>query len=196
MALIFDVTLNDRGNSEEAVEYGELETFLRLKDSWNAEIDEDRPAPVAKPIGVPGAVAPLQMTPEHLRSKILAPTSSPLKGKGKPLAENKKEGLFDVGDELIGFGLQGVKVTEDELMNLVAELGLDGDEAKDLVEGLSTNAPKDTQPEAPNDKATSLTSDAAKTVKEPVKEAAPEKEDASGDVKEEAEKVNEPEGSK
>ncbi|KAG9222686.1 hypothetical protein CCMSSC00406_0004600 [Pleurotus cornucopiae] len=181
---------------EEAVEYGELETFLRLKDSWNAEIEEDRPAPVAKPIGVPGAVAPLQMTPEHLRSKILAPISSPLKGKGKPLAENKKEGLFDLGDELIGFGLQGVKVTEDELMNLVAELGLDGDEAKDLVEGLSTNAPKDTQPEAPNDKAASLTSDAAKTVNEPVKEAVPEKESASEDVKKEVEQVKETEGSK
>ncbi|KAF4605099.1 hypothetical protein EYR40_003882 [Pleurotus pulmonarius] len=194
--LLISVILNAHGNSEEAVEYGELETFLRLKDSWNAEIDEDRPAPVAQPIGVPGAVAPLQMTPEHLRSKILAPTSSPLKGKGKPLAENKKQGLFDVGDELIGFGLQGVKVTEDELMNLVAELGLDGDEAKDLVEGLSTNAPKDTQPVAPNDKAASLTSDAAKTVKEPVKEPAPEKEDASGDDKEEVEKVKETESSK
>ncbi|KAF9502550.1 hypothetical protein BDN71DRAFT_1438207 [Pleurotus eryngii] len=181
---------------EEAVEYGELETFLRLKDSWNAEIDEDRPAPVAKPIGVPGAVAPLQMTPEHLRSKILAPTSSPLKGKGKPLAENKKEGLFDVGNELIGFGLQGVKVTEDELMNLVAELGLDGDEAKDLVEGLSTNTSKGTQPEAPNDKAASLTSDAAKTVNESVKEAVPEKESASEDVKKGVEKVKEAEGSK
>ncbi|KAL0951394.1 hypothetical protein HGRIS_008090 [Hohenbuehelia grisea] len=124
--------------SEEAVEYGELDTFLRLKDSWNPDVDEDRPAPEAKPIGVPGAMMPLQMTPEHLRTKILAtPTASPLKGKGKPIPVNKRQNEIDVGNELVGFGLQGVKVTDDELLDLIADLGLDGDDAADLVGGLS-----------------------------------------------------------
>jgi SH3 domain-binding glutamic acid-rich protein len=37
---------------------------------------------------------------------------------------------------LSGFGLQGVKVTDDELRELVEEMGLGGDEAEDLVKGL------------------------------------------------------------
>ena len=57
--------------------------------------------------------------------------------KGKVLPVNKRVGEFDVGDELSGYGLQGVKVTEDELRDLVAELGLDGDEA---VKGLSNTS--------------------------------------------------------
>ena len=76
------------------------------------------------------------MTPDRLKSKIMAqPLASPLKGKAIPI--NKRVGEFDAGDELNGYGLQGVKVTEDELRDLVAELGLDGDEAGDLVKGLS-----------------------------------------------------------
>ena len=79
------------------------------------------------------------MTPDRLKSQIMAkPPPSPLKGKVLPV--NKRVGEFDVGDELSGFGLQGVKVTEDELRDLVAELGLDGDEAGDLVKGLSDAA--------------------------------------------------------
>lgn len=69
-----------KSGSEEAVEYGELDTFLRLKEAWIE--DEERPTLPSQPIGVPGAALPLQMTPEHLKSKILAqPQSSPLKGK-------------------------------------------------------------------------------------------------------------------
>jgi len=132
---------------EDAVEHDELEIFLRLKDKWDPTIDEDRPAPVAKPVGVPGASSPLQMTPDRLKSKIMAqPPVSPLKGKALPV--NKRVGEFDVGDELSGYGLQGVKVTEDELRDLVAELGLDGDDAGDLVKGLSDTAtpPKQAAP--------------------------------------------------
>lgn len=103
--------------------------FLRLKESWVE--DEDRPTHPAAPIGVPGAA----MTPEHLNTKILAQSSSPLKDKGVPA--NKKVGEFDVSTELEGYGLQGVRVTDDELRDLVAELGLHGDEAGDLVKGLS-----------------------------------------------------------
>ena len=83
------------------------------------------------------------MTPDRLKSKILAkPPPSPLKGKALPV--NKRVGEIDVGEELSGYGLQGVKVTDEELRDLVAELGLNGDEAGDLVKGLSdaTTPPK------------------------------------------------------
>ncbi|KAF8078765.1 hypothetical protein FPV67DRAFT_77416 [Lyophyllum atratum] len=90
---------------EDAVEYGELDAFLRLNETWKA--DEDQPVIPAQPIGVPGAVTPLQMTPDHLKKKIMArPHESPLKGKSIPV--NKREGEFDVGTELEGYGLQGV----------------------------------------------------------------------------------------
>lgn len=94
--------------------------------------------PPVHPIGVPGAMLPLQMTPDHLKSKILAsPQSTPGK---KPEPVNKpgaRDGEFDVSTELSGYGLQGVMATEAELADLVAELGLDGDEAGDLVKGLA-----------------------------------------------------------
>jgi hypothetical protein len=80
------------------------------------------------------------MTPERLRTKILSSSPSPLRGKGNTVPVNKREGAFDVSTELSGFGLQGVMATEDELADLVAELGLDGDEAGDLVKGLSVDA--------------------------------------------------------
>jgi len=82
------------------------------------------------------------MTPDRLKSKIMAQApASPLKGR---VPVNKRVGEFDAGDELSGYGLQGVKVTEDELRDLVAELGLDGDDAGDLVKGLTdpTTPPK------------------------------------------------------
>ncbi|KAJ7786158.1 hypothetical protein B0H16DRAFT_1489371 [Mycena metata] len=133
---------------EEAVEYGELDTFLRLKETWDVNIEGDAPAPAA-PIGVPGAMMPLEMTPEHLKTKILAQQhSSPLKGKG-PTPVNKRTDLFDVSTELSGFGLQGVHVSEAELRDLVAELGLDGDEAGDLVKGLSSAPPPPPEEKAP-----------------------------------------------
>ena len=147
---------------------------MRLKDNWDPIIDEDRPAPVAKPVGVPGASSPLQMTPDRLKNKIMArPPPSPLKGNILPV--NKRVGEFDVGDELSGYGLQGVKVTDDELRDLVAELGLNGDEAGDLVKGLS-----DADGIQPEQKAPSNTADEAGDVVEglgdaasPPKQAAP-----------------------
>jgi hypothetical protein len=120
--------------SEDAVEYNELDTFLRLKESYEP-FSVDKPAPVVQPLGVPGVASPFQMTPERLRSVVLASPSSSLKSKSLPA--NKKEGEFDVSKELVGFGLQGVNVTDDELRDLVAELGLGEDEAGDLVKGLS-----------------------------------------------------------
>ncbi|KAF9076135.1 hypothetical protein BDP27DRAFT_1313951 [Rhodocollybia butyracea] len=128
---------------EEAVEYGELEQFLRLKEAWDDEL-ENIPKPPVQPIGVPGAMLPLQMTPEHLKSKILAsPQSTPGK---KPIPVNKpgaRDGEFDVSTELSGYGLQGIMATEDELAALVSELGLDGDEAGDLVKGLTGSSVPD-----------------------------------------------------
>jgi SH3 domain-binding glutamic acid-rich protein len=126
-------------DSEEAVESGTLDEFLRLKEEWRD--DEERPQLPQKAIGVPGAVAPLQMTPDHLKKKILArPPESPLKEKSKPV--NKEQGTFDISTELQGYGLQGVHVTEDELAKLVAELGLNGEEAGTLVQELAGSSQK------------------------------------------------------
>ena len=43
---------------------------------------------------------------------------------------------FDIGSELHGFGLQGIRTTDDELRKLVEELGLGGDDAADMVRSL------------------------------------------------------------
>lgn len=139
------------------MEYDELSIFLRLNDKWDPAIDEVRPALTAKPIGVPGASP--SSTPLKLRVASTGapstPTASPLKSKGiapetsaaasalgsakasQPTPVNKREGEKDMGDELSGFGLQGVKATDDELLALVEELGLGKDEADELVKGLS-----------------------------------------------------------
>ncbi|KAI0257669.1 hypothetical protein BJV78DRAFT_1116523 [Lactifluus subvellereus] len=133
---------------EEAVEYGELETFLRLNETWDESINETRPTLPAKPIGVPGASSPSQMAkPAHKALFNASPASSPLRGGASPAANKesvrrRNESEFDVSDELTGYGLQGVKVTDDELLALVEELGLGGEEAGDLVKGLSDKADK------------------------------------------------------
>lgn len=74
------------------------------------------------------------MTPEHHKPATFPSslTDSPLRGK----PANKREGEFDVSTELEGYGLQGVRVTQDDLAALVEELGLGGDEADELVKGL------------------------------------------------------------
>ncbi len=107
------------------MEYGELDIFLRMKETWVE--DEDHPQLAAQPIGVPGATPP-----PKLNVKSASPSPSPLKNKGK---KGGKE--VDLGIELDDAGLQGVTVTDDELADLVKELGLEGDEAGDLVKGLS-----------------------------------------------------------
>jgi len=50
---------------------------------------------------------------------------------------NKRTDEIDIGDDLGDHGLQGVKVTRDELRALIEELGLAGDDAGDLVTSLS-----------------------------------------------------------
>jgi hypothetical protein len=149
------------------VEYGELETFLRLNETWDETIEETRPTLPAKPIGVPGASSPSQMAkPAHRALFNASPggASSPLRGtatatatataaaaaspsataalesspaESKGSLRKRRVAEFDVGEELSGYGLQGVKVTDDDLLALVEELGLGGEEAGDLVKGLS-----------------------------------------------------------
>jgi len=104
--------------------------FLRLNETWNVTVDEDRPAPAAKPVGVPGAVPVSQMTPEHHKPKIYP------RDPDTPLKPVNKRNDYDISTELEGFGLQGVRVTDDELTELVKDLGLDGDEAADMVRNL------------------------------------------------------------
>ncbi|KAJ8594848.1 hypothetical protein M405DRAFT_760084 [Rhizopogon salebrosus TDB-379] len=113
---------------EEAVECEDLATFLQLNDSWDTA--EERPAPEVRPIGVPGAVPIAQMTPEHHKPRIFP------RDPDTPLKPVNKLNDFDVSTELEGFGLQGVRVTDDDLRLLVEELGLGGDDAEDMVRSL------------------------------------------------------------
>lgn len=96
---------------------------------------------------------PLQMTPERLRSKIVsanALASSPLRPKTTGVSVNKRMKEIDVGEELNDFGLQGLKVTEDELATLVSDLGLDGDLAQGLLKGLGSGVANEERNPAKN----------------------------------------------
>ncbi|KAG8936515.1 hypothetical protein FRC02_001481 [Tulasnella sp. 418] len=125
---------------ENAVENGQIEVFLKVKDPYDHEVERifATPAPEVKPIGVPGAQAPSEITGHK-------PSFAP-GGKNKAVDKSQiyrydqklRPGEIDVSGELSGFGLEGVKVTQDELSELVASLGLEGKEAGDLVEGLSS----------------------------------------------------------
>ncbi|KAI0361173.1 hypothetical protein OH77DRAFT_1508272 [Trametes cingulata] len=108
---------------EEAVEFGELDTFLRLKEEWEP-LEDDKPLLRAVPVGIPGAYSPAQMNPGHV-----SPAPSPIKTKPRP-------GELDAGEKLGDAGLHGVNVTEDDLLALVEELGLSEKDAEDLVKGL------------------------------------------------------------
>ncbi|KIP11420.1 hypothetical protein PHLGIDRAFT_114552 [Phlebiopsis gigantea 11061_1 CR5-6] len=113
---------------EEAVEFKELDQFLRRNEDYKP-FEDEAPLLRAQPIGVPGAYSPLQMYPKHAPSR--SPSPSPLKLKEKEKSE------INSGETLAEFGLANVSVSEDELRALVEELGLGGDEASDLVKGLA-----------------------------------------------------------
>ncbi|TFK91654.1 hypothetical protein K466DRAFT_643756 [Polyporus arcularius HHB13444] len=129
---------------EEAVEFGELDQFLRLNENWDP-LEDDKPLLRAVPVGIPGAYAPAQMNPEHI-----SPAPSPIKSK-----HPHREGELDAGDKLGDSSLHGVNVTDDELLKLVEELGLDEASANDLVKGLAgedaavKKAPAPPEKEAP-----------------------------------------------
>lgn len=78
-----------------------------------------------------GTSSPLQ---RGAASASASASSSPA---SKDALRKRNKAEFDAGDELSGYGLQGVKVTQDDLLALVEELGLGGEEAGDLVKGLS-----------------------------------------------------------
>ncbi|KAI0660486.1 hypothetical protein C8Q70DRAFT_54201 [Cubamyces menziesii] len=126
---------------EEAVEFGELDTFLRLNEEWQP-LEDDKPMLRAVPVGIPGAYSPAQMNPDHI-----SPAPSPIKTKSR-------QGEIDAGDTLGDSGLHGVNVTEDDLLALVEELGLGEADAEELVKGLggSTKAAS-SQPEEPKPEA-------------------------------------------
>ena len=113
--------------SEEAVECGELEVFLRRNEEWDEELFGPAKKLEVKPVGVPGAYSPLQMNPSH------KPTISPHPTPTKP-KDGTRGKEIDVGEELGEYGLEGVTVDEQDLMDLVSELiGEEG--AGDLVKG-------------------------------------------------------------
>ncbi|CCO27023.1 hypothetical protein BN14_01056 [Rhizoctonia solani AG-1 IB] len=119
---------------EEAVEFGELDRFFRLNEPWGEDDEVFAPTPVPqKPIAVPGVATPSQITGQ--RPSFAPSPSKPLK-KSTPRTKS-----IDVGAEL-GFGLEGVKLTEEEMLELVESLGLDGDDAGDLVKGLGLSSSK------------------------------------------------------
>ncbi|KZW01997.1 hypothetical protein EXIGLDRAFT_602222 [Exidia glandulosa HHB12029] len=122
---------------EDAVEHDELDIFLRLKEDYDADLD-GAVAPQA-PVGVPGAHSPSQVTPQHKPS--FAPQPSPLAKKVR-----KGEPELDAGEQLDDRSLAGVKVTQDDLLQLVADLGLGGADADDLVKGLSFDSKPASEP--------------------------------------------------
>ncbi|KAH9937059.1 uncharacterized protein B0H18DRAFT_1205979 [Fomitopsis serialis] len=102
---------------EEAVEFGEIDQFLRLAEDYNPFEDEKDLLP-SPPIGVPGAYSPAQMHPHHQPSP--SPQPSPLKN--KPVNKKGVKGI-DAGEELGDARLAGVTITDDDLLSWSRSLG-------------------------------------------------------------------------
>ncbi|KAH9858215.1 hypothetical protein C2E23DRAFT_803107 [Lenzites betulinus] len=152
---------------EEAVEFGELDSYLRLNEEW-APLEGDKPLLRAVPVGIPGAYSPAQMNPSHV-----SPAPSPIRTK-------PRKGELDAGEKLGDSGLNGVNVTEDDLLALVEELGLGEADANELVKSLGGNssAPKEETPkEEAKDEAKEETKEEAKEVKVEKAEPATKTED-------------------
>lgn len=111
--------------SEEAVECDTIDEFLRLKENWEPFAD-DAPALEVRPIGVPGAYSPLQMNPRH------RPTPSPGPSPMKAVPDGSRGRQIDAGEEFSGHGLEGVTVSEQDLMDLMSEL-IGEEDAGDLL---------------------------------------------------------------
>lgn len=118
--------------SEEAVECGDLDRFLRRNEEWDEEVFGHSKKLEVKPVGVPGAYSPLEMNPSH------KPTNSPCPTPTKP-KDGSRGKEIDVGEELGEYGLDGVTVDEQDLMDLVSELiGEEG--AGELMKGFKAPA--------------------------------------------------------
>ncbi|KAG8714630.1 hypothetical protein FRC08_011670 [Ceratobasidium sp. 394] len=116
---------------DEAVEFGELDRFFRLKEAWGEEDEILMATPASqKPIGVPGVATPLQVTGQK-------PSFSPSPSKPSKKPSGKS---VDLGSELSGLGLDGIKVSEEEMLELVESLGLGGDDADEPVKGLGLSS--------------------------------------------------------
>lgn len=144
---------------EAAVERDELETFLRLKEDYDPELD-GKVLP-SQAIGVPGALMPQQMQGHK-------PSFAP----NGPTPMRKPEEEMDAGEVLPGYGLQGVKVTMDELANLAKDLGLDDAQASDFAKVLGPSGSKEkvAEPAAPS-KAEKAEEPAVPAAEEKVNEA-------------------------
>ena len=79
---------------EEAVEYDELDIFLRRNEEWNPDIDDDYGL-VEQPTGVPGAYMPNQMTGQ-------TPSHAPQGAVAQPAV---RPGEMDMGEYMSGYGL-------------------------------------------------------------------------------------------
>ncbi|CCA72466.1 hypothetical protein PIIN_06401 [Serendipita indica DSM 11827] len=111
---------------ETAVETGTLETFLRMNEDYNPEIDGK--VLEAQPIGVPGAVMPEAMTGQKPSFAPNGPT--PIRKSGP---KGSADELVDAGDVLPGFGFQGMMVTIGELTELAKDLKLDDKEQASVL---------------------------------------------------------------
>lgn len=106
-----------------------FEITIGLNQDYDPEID-GKVLP-SQPIGVPGAAMPLDMT-GHKPS--FAPGGpSPMAKSGNPGTDAE---IIDAGDALPGYGLQGLKITIDELANLAKELDLKDKSASGSTKGL------------------------------------------------------------
>ena len=129
--LIFSI-----GNSEEAVEYDELNKFLRLDEGHNDEEDEASVLKPSQPVGVPGASSPQQMTNQK---PSFAAVPSPHRDTVKHVKSGKAR---DAGEELDDARLQGVKVSDAEITELLRDLGLNEADADELASGLGVKGAK------------------------------------------------------
>ncbi|PVG00781.1 hypothetical protein CPB86DRAFT_728843 [Serendipita vermifera] len=126
---------------EEAVEHGELDAFLRLKEEWDPELEGKTLR--AQPVGVPGAAMPAEMTGHKPSFAPDGPT--PMRKSGAPGTGDE---VVDAGEVFNGYGLQGVEITINELADLAKELGLDDKKAAELAKGL---APSDLKKDKPSE---------------------------------------------
>jgi len=130
---------------------------------------------VAKPVGVPGAHTPTQMHPQY------SPAPSPLISQKKV----DKSKMVGTGKDLEGFGIQDMDVSQDDLLALVEELGLGGDDASDFVRGLGSDSKaKSTPPLAKAD---------ASDEEKPAKEEKPADKEKPEDTPPATEKAESPE---
>ncbi|KAG8883680.1 hypothetical protein FRB98_002870 [Tulasnella sp. 332] len=125
---------------EAVVEQGDaqLRKFLRLDQVYNADVERlyNTPAPEVVPIGVPGAQMPSEITGH--KTVFHGDKNKPV-DKSKIVKHDNKlaEGEIDLTEALGGFGLEGVTVTEDELLELIASLGLEDNQADELARGIA-----------------------------------------------------------